>query len=85
MDSRTAYRAIEEHLDVIIAGVKDVLERTPPELAVDVLDKGVVLTGGGSMIHGLPERLSMETGLAVILAEDPISCVARGTGKLLAR
>ncbi|MDR1070214.1 MAG: rod shape-determining protein [Gracilibacteraceae bacterium] len=85
MNSRSAYKAIEEILDVIISGVRDVLERTPPELAVDILNKGVVLTGGGSLIFGLPERLSQETDLAVFLADDPISCVARGTGKLLGR
>ncbi|MDR1604579.1 MAG: rod shape-determining protein [Gracilibacteraceae bacterium] len=83
MNARDAYRATEEILDVIIAGVRDVLERTPPELAVDILNKGIVLTGGGSMIYGLSQRLSTETELAVFLAEDPVSCVARGTGKLL--
>jgi rod shape-determining protein MreB len=83
MDSRSAYKAMEEHIEVIISGVKDVLERTPPELAVDILNRGIVMTGGGSMVYGLPERLNQETGLSVILAEDPISCVAKGAGRLL--
>ncbi|MEW6624936.1 MAG: rod shape-determining protein [Bacillota bacterium] len=77
------YTAIQEPLEAIVAGVKEVLEKTPPELASDIINKGVVLTGGGSMLHGLDELLVEETGLPIHLADDPVSCVALGTGKAL--
>jgi rod shape-determining protein MreB len=83
VNSKDTYLAMEEGIDAIVAAVKDVLERTPPELSADVLNKGIVMTGGGSMINGLDVRISRETGLAVTLADDPISCVALGTGKVL--
>ncbi len=76
--------AIGETLDTIIAAIKSVLEETPPELAGDIVDRGMVLTGGGSMVDGLPRLISELTGLHVYLAEDPVACVAIGTGKSLA-
>lgn len=83
INSKDTYRAMEEPVEAIVAGVKDVLERTPPELAADIMGKGVILTGGGSMLHSLDIRISKETGLETTLADNPISCVALGTGKLL--
>lgn len=76
--------AISETLDTIISAIKGVLEETPPELAGDIVDRGMVLTGGGSMVDGLPRLISETTGLHVYLAEDPVACVAIGTGKSLA-
>ena len=57
--------------------------KTPPELASDIIDKGLVMTGGGALLHGLDTLISEETGLAVHVAEEPISCVAKGTGQAL--
>jgi rod shape-determining protein MreB len=59
------------------------LERTPPELSADIMDKGIVLSGGGSLLRGLDQRLRTETGLPVVLAEDPLSSVVLGTGRVL--
>ena len=78
------FAAIEESLMMIISALKKVLDETPPELAGDIVDRGMVLTGGGSMIDGLPRLIAEHTGLHVYLAEDPVSCVAIGTGKSLA-
>ncbi|MGI9953443.1 rod shape-determining protein [Moorellaceae bacterium AZ2] len=77
------FEAIQEPLWQVIGAVKEVLEHTPPELAADLVDKGIVMTGGGSLLHGLDRLLSEETGLPVYVAEDPVFCVARGTGKAL--
>jgi len=71
--------ALEEPIAAIVDRVKSVLERTPPELAADLAERGIVLTGGGSLLHGLDTVLAHETGIPVRVAEDPISCVARGT------
>ena len=67
----------------MISAVKEVLEKTPPELASDIIDKGLVLTGGGALLHGLDALISHETGLPVHIADEPVSCVAKGTGKAL--
>ncbi len=75
--------AIEEPLNAVIAAIKITLERTPPELSSDVMDRGLVLAGGGSLLKGLDERLRQETGLPVYLADDPIACVVIGSGKAL--
>lgn len=83
VNSKECFVALEESIEAIVGGVKEVLERTPPELAADILNKGIIMTGGGSLIYGFDVRLSRETGLPVSLAEDPISCVALGTGKVL--
>jgi len=75
--------AISEPLWIIIQGVRQVLERTPPELAGDIIDKGIVLTGGGSLLDGLYKTIAQQTGVPVYLAEDPVGSVAKGTGKAL--
>lgn len=85
INSKQTYKAMEESIDAIIAGIRDVMERTPPELAADIMSKGVVLTGGGSLVDSLDVRISRETGVAVTVADDPISCVVMGTGEVLKR
>jgi len=75
--------ALVEPCDRIVEAVRQSLERTPPELASDILDRGIILTGGGSLLQGLDKRLRQETNLPVNVAEDPLTCVVRGTGKVL--
>ena len=75
--------ALHDSLDSIVTCVKSVLERTPPELAADIMDHGIVLTGGGAMLHGLADLIRRETNIPTMLADDPLSCVALGTGKAL--
>ena len=75
--------ALSEPIAQIIQAVKLTLERTPPELSADILDRGVMLSGGGSLLKGLDERLRLETSLPVHVAEDPLTAVVRGTGKVL--
>lgn len=75
--------ALSETVDIIIEAVRQALERTPPELASDILERGIILTGGGALLRGLDKRLRQETNLPVNVAEDPLTCVARGTGKVL--
>ena len=76
-------RAIEEPVNQIVDAVKNTLDKTPPELAADIMDKGIVLTGGGALLRGLDERLKHETGMPVHITEAPLSCVAVGSGKCL--
>src|SRR5438094_7595490 len=76
-------RAMEEPVNAIIDAVKNTLDRCPPELAADIMDKGVVLTGGGALLKGLDERLMHETGMPIHIADQPLSCVAIGSGKCL--
>lgn len=75
--------ALEEPLLAIISAIKTTLERTPPELSSDILDRGLVLTGGGSLLKNLDERLKQETGMPVYVAEDPLVCVVVGSGMVL--
>jgi rod shape-determining protein MreB len=75
--------ALSEPIRQIIQAVRDGLERTPPELAADICDRGIVLTGGGALLHKMDERLRLETGLPVQVAEDPLSSVVLGAGKML--
>jgi len=75
--------AITEQVDAIIEAVKMALELTPPELSADIVDKGIVLTGGGALLRNLDKRLRDETGLPIIIAEDPLSSVVLGSGKAL--
>ncbi|MCI0331322.1 MAG: rod shape-determining protein [candidate division Zixibacteria bacterium] len=75
--------ALSEPINAIIEAVRQALERTPPELAADILDRGIILTGGGALLRGLDKRLRQETNLPVNVAEDPLTCVVRGTGKVL--
>src|SRR3989440_12691301 len=76
-------RAIEEPVNQIVDAVKNTLDSTPPELAADIMDRGIVLTGGGALLRGLDERLKHETGMPVHIAENPLSSVAIGSGKCL--
>jgi rod shape-determining protein MreB len=75
--------ALTETIDSIIEAVRQSLERTPPELSSDILDRGIVLTGGGALLRGLDRRLRQETNLPVNVADDPLTCVVRGTGRVL--
>ena len=75
--------ALQEPLAGIIDSVKAALEQTPPELTADVAERGLVLTGGGALLHNIDRRLAEETGLPVLVAEDPLTCVARGGGRAL--
>jgi len=77
--------ALSEPINAIIDAVKLSLERTPPELSADILDRGIMITGGGALLKGLDERLRLETSLPVHVAEDPLTAVARGVGKVLER
>lgn len=81
--SHQVWEAIREPVEIIVAAVKGVLECTPPELAADIVDKGIVLTGGGALLDGIDILLSKETGLPIYVADDPVSCVALGTGRAL--
>ena len=75
--------ALAEPVTPIVEKVKRVLEQTPPELAADIIERGIVLTGGGALLRGLDRLLSAATGIPVYVAEDPLSCVAIGTGRAL--
>jgi len=75
--------ALAEPVDAIIEAVRQSLERTPPELSSDILDRGIILTGGGALLRGLDRRLRQETNLPVNVADDPLTCVVRGTGRVL--
>ena len=75
--------ALAETVNVIVDAVRVALERTPPELSADIVDRGIVLTGGGSLLRNLDKRLREETGLPLAMAEDPLSSVVLGAGKML--
>lgn len=75
--------ALEECVEQIVVTTHAVLEKTPPELAADISDTGIIMTGGGSLLYGLDKRIEQRTGIKVIVAEDEISCVAKGTGSAL--
>jgi rod shape-determining protein MreB len=75
--------ALKPVLSQILGGIKDALEKTPPELSADLVDMGLVLTGGGALLKNIDKMITKETGLPVQIAEDPLSCVALGTGKAL--
>jgi rod shape-determining protein MreB len=81
--SQEVREAIQEPIQQIVDAVRRALEITPPELASDIVDRGIVMTGGGALIRGLDEMLSRETGLPIHVDEDPLTCVVRGTGKIL--
>jgi rod shape-determining protein MreB len=83
LNSDEILESLQEPLAGIVQAVKRVLEQSPPELASDIAETGIVLTGGGSMLRDLDRLLTAETGLPVILAEDPLTCVARGGGVAL--
>ena len=76
-------QALEEPLSAIIDAVKVTLDKTPPELAADIMEQGIVLTGGGSLLHGLDARISAETGMPIVVAKNPLHSVAIGSGQCL--
>lgn len=83
LNSEEILEALQESLAGIIQAVKNTLEQSPPELASDIAERGIVLTGGGSLLRGLDRLIGEETGLPVFVAEDPLTCVARGGGRAL--
>jgi rod shape-determining protein MreB len=83
MNSNEILDALQEPLSGIVSAVKKALERTPPELGSDVAERGIVLTGGGALLRDIDKLISEETGLPVIIADDPLTCVARGGGMML--
>jgi rod shape-determining protein MreB len=83
LNSNEILEALQEPLSMVVQAVKMALEKTPPELGADVAERGIVLTGGGSLLRGFDRLIEEETGLPVIVAEDPLTCVARGGGIVL--
>ncbi|MCE2439490.1 MAG: rod shape-determining protein [Candidatus Latescibacteria bacterium] len=83
VDSVEIRDALNGTVNSILEAVRQTLEHTPPELAADILDRGIIMTGGGALLRGLDHRLMEETGLPVIVADDPLTCVVRGTGRVL--
>ncbi|NLM45315.1 MAG: rod shape-determining protein [Firmicutes bacterium] len=76
-------QALADPVASILEAIKITLEKSPPELAADIMDKGIVMTGGGALLHGLDQLVAMETGMPVYVAENPLDCVATGAGKAL--
>jgi len=76
-------RAIEEPVSAIVEAVKVTLDKTPPELAADIMEQGIVLTGGGALLHGIDARLSAETGMPIVIAKNPLHSVVMGSGQCL--
>jgi rod shape-determining protein MreB len=83
IDSNEIREALSEPINSILEAVRISLERTPPELAADIVDKGIVLAGGGALLRNMDVLIREETGLPVVIAEDPLSCVVLGSGKVL--
>jgi rod shape-determining protein MreB len=83
LNSNEMLEALQEPLMGIVMAVKQALEQTPPELGADVAERGIVLTGGGALLRDIDRLVAEETGLPVVIAEDPLTCVARGGGKAL--
>ena len=83
LTSEEVRAALEEPLVQIIDAIKETLDRTPPELASDIMDRGIMLAGGGSLLQGLDERLREETQMPSHRAESPLTCVAVGSGRSL--
>ncbi len=83
LNSNEILEALQEPLHGIVSAVKTALEQTPPELGADVAERGIVLTGGGSLLRDLDRLISEETGLPVVMADEPLTCVARGGGRVL--
>ncbi|QFT90879.1 Rod shape-determining protein MreB [Bacillus sp. THAF10] len=81
--SQEIEEALRESVQVIVQAAKSVLERTPPELSADIIDRGVILTGGGALLHGMDQLLAEELKVPVLVAEQPMDCVAIGTGIML--
>ena len=83
VNSKDIRKALDDPIMMIVDAIRLSLERTPPELAADILERGIILTGGGALLKNLDVRLREETQMAILIAEDPLSCVARGCGKVL--
>ena len=83
LNSNEILEALQEPLQGIVSAVKQALEQTPPELGADVAERGIVLTGGGALLRDIDKLLTEETGLPVFIADDPLTCVARGGGRIL--
>ncbi|KMY55654.1 rod shape-determining protein MreB [Bacillus sp. FJAT-27231] len=83
VNSEEIERALRESIAVIVKAAKDVLEKTPPELSADIIDRGVILTGGGALLHGIDQLLAEELKVPVFIAENPMDSVAIGTGIML--
>ena len=83
LNSNEILEALQEPLQGIVGAVKAALEQTPPELGSDVAERGIVLTGGGAMMRSLDKLIQEETGLPVLVADDPLTCVARGGGRVI--
>jgi rod shape-determining protein MreB and related proteins len=83
LNSNEILEALQEPLAGIVGAVKVALEQTPPELGADVAERGIVLTGGGALLRDIDKLLMEETGLPVVVSEDPLTCVARGGGRML--
>ena len=83
LNSNEILEALQEPLQGIVSAVKQALEQTPPELGADVAERGIVLTGGGALLRDIDKLLMEETGLPVVVADDPLTCVARGGGRIL--
>jgi rod shape-determining protein MreB len=83
ISSNEIAESLEETIKSIIIGIKKTLEKTPPELSADILDRGIILTGGGALLNGLDKLIRIETGLPVNVAENPLLTVIKGTGKIL--
>ncbi len=84
ISSRSICTAIIDRVQVIVDGIRSILEITPPELSADIIDQGIVLTGGGALLRGLPELISRNTGIKCLVADKSAECVAMGTGMALA-
>lgn len=83
ISSAEVLEALKESVDQIASAAHSVLEKTPPELAADISDRGIIMTGGGALLYGLDKLIKERTGMEVHIAEDPLSCVAKGTGEAL--
>jgi len=83
MESKQIYDAMLEPLSSIVQAIRSALEQSPPELSADISERGIVLTGGGAMLRDIEILISSQTGVPVIVAEDPLTCVARGGGRAL--
>ena len=83
INNKEIYESLEEPVSQIVDAIRNALERTPPELAADIVDKGIVLAGGGSMLTGMDTRLREETELPIIVTEEPLTCVVKGAGQAL--
>ena len=85
ISSNEILEALTEPLNQIVSAVKIALEQTPPELGADIADKGLVLTGGGALLRDIDRLFMEESGLPVVIADDPLTCVVRGSGRALER